>query len=93
MICDFEECREPATNIGARCEQCFYSECEGIHNYCSDHYWYLRRHADHSGQIWWGEEGPCECQDCNDRFTLDDEDEGDDAFQRKMSELKERDEK
>ena len=73
MMCDYEECLEPATHVGARCEVCFH--CDGVgYNYCSDHYWFLRRHADHSGQIWWGEEGPCECQDCLDRvFREDDE--------------------
>jgi len=74
ITCDFEECQAPATHLDARCEECFHGDNVGIHNYCSDHYWHLRRHADHSGQIWWGTEGPCECQDCLDRlFREDDE--------------------
>jgi hypothetical protein len=72
-VCDYEDCSAPATHLGARCEMCYGDSEHPGHDYCSDHYWFLRRHADHAGQIWWGDEGPCECQDCNDRLCREDD--------------------
>jgi hypothetical protein len=72
MKCAYEKCDAEAAHIGARCEECWQGIGPG-HDYCSDHYWYLRRYADNSSAIWWGDEGQCECQDCIDRLINEEE--------------------